>query len=172
MCPKNGASAVFLKDFLPMNKFFFLECREPDWCILASHPAAPSLNPHSAEILHLYSLVSRQYWDWTHLVLSNGFHKCRQRWRPELSATKNENQTDTLNLQDDYFWSELCLIENKSRYPWNWLKQFFKTRSSSAWPIVSELLWRAEGILTVTPQLKIFFLKNTSCHWKVVVGER
>ena len=30
--------------------------------------------------------VYKQYWDWTHLVLRNGFHKCSVRWRPELST--------------------------------------------------------------------------------------
>ena len=51
--------------------------------ILASHPAAPAApaapgsNPGTAEIFSLYCLVGGgQYWDWTYLVLSNGFHKC------------------------------------------------------------------------------------------------
>ena len=36
--------------------------------ILASHPAALGLNAGSVEIFSLYSLVGKQYWDWTHLV--------------------------------------------------------------------------------------------------------
>ena len=56
--------------------------------ILASHPAASSLNLGSAEIFYLYWLVCEQYWDLTHLVLSNGFHKCSRRWHPELGTTK------------------------------------------------------------------------------------
>ena len=37
----------------------------------ASHPVAPGSNPGSAEIFSPYCLVCRQYWDQTHLVLSN-----------------------------------------------------------------------------------------------------
>ena len=40
------------------------------------HPAARGSNPDTAEIFSLYCLVGGQYWDWKHLVPSNGFHKC------------------------------------------------------------------------------------------------
>ena len=42
----------------------------------ASHPAATGSNSGSAKIFSLYFLVGGQYWDRTHLVLGNGFHKC------------------------------------------------------------------------------------------------
>ena len=61
--------------------------------ILASHPAAPGSNSVSAKIFlsenfSLFCLVRGQYWQRTHLVLCNGFHKSSQWWRPELSTTK------------------------------------------------------------------------------------
>ena len=47
--------------------------------ILASHPAAPGLNPGSAVIFSFYCLVGALYRDQTHLVQSNGFHQCSLR---------------------------------------------------------------------------------------------
>ena len=52
-------------------------------------PSSPGFKSRLCRDFSLYCLVSVQYWDWTHLVLCKGFHRCSQRWRPELSTTKN-----------------------------------------------------------------------------------
>ena len=44
------------------------------------------------------------YWGSSHRVLSNGFHKCSKRWRPELSTAKSVNMI--LNLIEDAIHSK------------------------------------------------------------------
>ena len=82
----NASKKVFIltrshDDFHSFSKECVRNCWRTNWkghrgSILASHPAAPGLNLGTAEIFSRYCLVGGQYWDQTHLVPSNGFHKC------------------------------------------------------------------------------------------------
>ena len=78
---------------------------------LDSHTAAPRSNPCFAEIFLLdnlspYCLVSEQCCDQTYLELSNGFHKCSQRWRQKLSTTKKREHHNSKN--PTYHFSDRC----------------------------------------------------------------
>ena len=79
----------FKKSILKL--FFYgwgLHSREKSLLLPTQQP--PGLNPGSAVIFlsenfSLYFLIFEQYWNQTHL--SNGFHKCSQRWHPEKNVT-------------------------------------------------------------------------------------
>ena len=51
-------------------------------------PSSPGIESRLRQHFSLDCIVSGQFCDQTHLVLSNGFHKCSQGWHPELSSTK------------------------------------------------------------------------------------
>ena len=52
-------------------------------------PSSPEFKSRLCQVFSLYCLVCGTYWDKTHLVLCNGFHKSSLWWRPELSTTKS-----------------------------------------------------------------------------------
>ena len=56
---------------------------EEAYCFPSSSPGFESRHHQ-----HFFSLLLEQYWDRTHQVPSNFFHKSSQQWRPELSTKK------------------------------------------------------------------------------------
>ena len=108
---------------------------------LASHPAAPGLNPGSVEIFYLYCLVCEQYWDKTHLVLSNGFCKSSQWWRPDdggpnaliqpCACVSMHSQVLNHCLHHSQFWRGLRVlswldIDEQQWFGGNWCNQHAK----------------------------------------------
>ena len=95
-------------------------------CILASYPAVLGSNPGSAKIFSIYCLVCGQYWDRTHLVLSNGFHKCSYRWRPELRTTKTTQS-------------------RSHHFRWRWARRGNPRRTQTCWRWCGLYRWRAQA---------------------------